>query len=90
MLSTLHNHVGGMYFSYKALTDAGNPGLAQGAGIISLLPEIADAMKEVGSGENLIVAAGGIVEGRGAAAWIVLEAYGVAMGARVWRAIKQQ
>jgi len=64
-------------------TDAGAHGLAQGAGNVTLLPEVADALQEVRSGEIPLVAAGGIVEGRGAAASIALGAYGVAMGTRI-------
>ncbi|KAI4262444.1 MAG: hypothetical protein L6R42_002380 [Xanthoria sp. 1 TBL-2021] len=46
-------------------SDAGGHGLGRGAGIISLLPEIADALKHEGFEDISIVAAGGIVEGRG-------------------------
>lgn len=63
-------------------TDAGGHGLAQGAGIISLLPETADALEEVGMGHITLVAAGGIVEGRGTAACLALGASGVVMGTR--------
>ena len=62
--------------------DAGGHGLERGASIISLLPEIADALKSEGAGDISLVAAGGIVEGRGVAAALALGADGVAMGTR--------
>ena len=59
--------------------DAGGHGLAKGAGIISLLPEVADALGDL----NIpLIAAGGIAEGRGVAAALSLGAMGVAMGTR--------
>lgn len=63
-------------------SDAGGHGLAQGAGIISLLPEVADALQEVGLIKISLVAAGGIVEGRGTAACLALGADGVVLGTR--------
>lgn len=62
--------------------DAGGHGLAQGAGIISLLPEIADALADIGMSHVPLIAAGGIVEGRGTAACLALGASGVVMGTR--------
>ena len=62
--------------------DAGGHGLAQGAGIVSLLPEVADALKEAEMGSIPLIAAGGIVEGRGTAACLALGASGVVMGTR--------
>lgn len=62
-------------------TDAGGHSLTQGAGIVTLLPEIADALKDIGSSIPLI-AAGGIADARGAAATLTLGATGVAMGTR--------
>ncbi|CAD6574575.1 MAG: hypothetical protein ASARMPREDX12_008677 [Alectoria sarmentosa] len=62
--------------------DAGGHGLAQGAGIVSLLPEVADEMREMGMESIPLVAAGGIVEGRGVAAALALGAGGVVMGTR--------
>jgi len=62
--------------------DAGGHGLAQGAGIISLLPEVADALEEGGLNDISLVAAGGIVEGRGTAACLALGASGVVLGTR--------
>lgn len=61
--------------------EAGGHGRAtDGIGIISLLPEVADAM-----GEDMdipLIAAGGIADGRGVAAALGLGAAGVAMGTR--------
>jgi nitronate monooxygenase len=59
--------------------DAGGHGLAKGAGIVSLLPEVADALNE----SNIpLIAAGGIADGRGAAAVLSLGAVGAVMGTR--------
>ena len=59
--------------------DAGGHGLAQGAGIVSLLPEVEDAI--CGMGIRIpMIAAGGIVDGRAAAACMTLGASGVALG----------
>lgn len=60
-------------------SDAGGHGLVRGAGIISLLPEAADALRETGIP---LMAAGGIVDGRGAAAALSLGAAGAVMGTR--------
>lgn len=62
--------------------DAGGHGLAHGAGIVTLLPEVADSLRDIGMGSLPLVAAGGIVEGRGAAACLALGACGVVMGTR--------
>ena len=67
-------------------TDAGGHGLAQGASLISLLPEIVDTIHSLATQEGLptptIVAAGGISESRSAAAALTLGASGVVMGTR--------
>lgn len=63
-------------------SDAGGHGLERGAGIISLLPETADALDEAGFGHIPLVAAGGVVDGRGVAACLALGAEGVVMGTR--------
>ena len=47
--------------------DAGGHGLAKGAGIVSLVPEVKDALKAAGS-DIPVIAAGGIADGRGVAA----------------------
>ena len=63
-------------------TDGGGHGLQHGAGIITLVPEVADALDEAGHRNVSLVAAGGIIEGRGAAAALALGASGVCMGTR--------
>lgn len=63
-------------------SDAGGHGLERGAGIINLLPEVADALKAIGRTDINLVAAGGIAEGRGVAACLALGAQGVVMGTR--------
>jgi nitronate monooxygenase len=60
-------------------SDAGGHGLVQGAGIISLLPEAADKLKDM---EIPLIAAGGIVDGRGISAALSLGAVGAVMGTR--------
>ncbi|KAL1654743.1 hypothetical protein SLS61_002492 [Didymella pomorum] len=66
-------------------TDAGGHGLAQGAGLVSLVPEVCDRIAELVPDEKerpVLVAAGGIAEKCGAAAALVLGASGVIMGTR--------
>lgn len=67
-------------------TDAGGHGLAQGASLIALLPEVADAVSGVCNADGIpvpvLVAAGGIADARGAAAALVLGAAGVVLGTR--------
>ena len=63
-------------------TDAGGHGLAQGAGLISLLPEVADTLQDIGMSSIELIAAGGIVESPGAAACLLMGARGVVMGTR--------
>ncbi|KAF2670121.1 inosine monophosphate dehydrogenase [Microthyrium microscopicum] len=69
--------------------DAGGHGLNQSASIISLLPEVSSGLGTlVESGElkaaeyPILIATGGIVEGRGVAAALALGADGVCMGTR--------
>jgi nitronate monooxygenase len=57
--------------------DAGGHGLRKGAGIISLLPEVSDALRSIGANIPLF-GAGGIADGRGVAAVL---GTGVAAGA---------
>lgn len=63
-------------------SDAGGHALQQSASIISLLPEVSDALKAAGLSDIHLVAAGGISDGRGLAAALALGASGVAMGTR--------
>ncbi|GAB1734255.1 hypothetical protein NU195Hw_g3207t1 [Hortaea werneckii] len=62
--------------------DAGGHGLEKGAGIITLLPEVRDALALEGYGHIPLLASGGIVCGRSAAAALTLGAKGVVMGTR--------
>lgn len=63
-------------------SDAGGHGLTQSAGIISLVPEVVDMLASIGHSKLPVLAAGGIVEGRGVAASLTLGASGVVMGTR--------
>jgi len=66
-------------------TDAGGHSRTKGAGIISLLPEVSDALESIPtkSGYPLpLIAAGGIADGRGVSAALVLGASGAAIGSR--------
>jgi nitronate monooxygenase len=66
--------------------DAGGHGLLHGAGIMPLFPEADDAVTalcaEKGIAKPVLLAAGGIMEGRGVAAALALGAEGVVMGTR--------
>lgn len=62
--------------------DAGGHGFEKGAGIVSLLPETADALQRHDFAHIPLVAAGGIMDGRGIAATLALGAQGVVMGTR--------
>lgn len=66
--------------------DAGGHGLEKCAGLVSLLPEVDDALSALSTEQNIrkptLLAAGGIMEGRGAAAALSLGASGVVMGTR--------
>lgn len=64
--------------------DAGGHQWASGAGIVSLVPEIADMLRdEFPDREIPVWAAGGIVDGRGVAAALALGAEGAVLGTRV-------
>lgn len=62
--------------------DAGGHGFEAGAGIISLLPEATDTLRREGLGHIVLVASGGIADGRGVAAALALGAAGAVMGTR--------
>ncbi|KAI9760051.1 MAG: Vacuolar protein sorting-associated protein 8 [Chaenotheca gracillima] len=74
-------------------TDAGGHGLVSGASIVSLIPEVADAVE---SDDQLkkkripLIAAGGIADGRGVAAAMALGASGAVMGTRFLASISAQ
>ncbi|RMY87535.1 hypothetical protein D0861_05318 [Hortaea werneckii] len=63
-------------------SDAGGHGFEKGAGIITLFPEVSDALASAGYGDMPLLASGGIVCGRSAAAALALGAEGVVMGTR--------
>ncbi|KAI9042233.1 nitronate monooxygenase [Aspergillus affinis] len=62
--------------------DAGGHGLAHSASVLTLVPEVCDALKERRKSEIAVVAAGGIADGRGIAASLALGSTGVVMGTR--------
>lgn len=64
-------------------SDAGGHSLKKGAGIITLLPEVSDALISQGYGSIPLIAAGGIADSRGVAAVLSLGAAGIAMGTRL-------
>ncbi|KAI8712231.1 NMO domain-containing protein [Fusarium sp. LHS14.1] len=63
-------------------SDAGGHGHVHGASIITLVPEVIDSLENEGLGDISIIAAGGITDGRSAAAAIMLGASGIVMGTR--------
>ncbi|KAF7596175.1 hypothetical protein BBP40_003074 [Aspergillus hancockii] len=63
-------------------TDAGGHGLARSASVLTLVPEVCDALRERALSRIPILAAGGIVAGRGIAASLTLGSSGVVMGTR--------
>ncbi|EAL87085.1 hypothetical protein KXW98_002570 [Aspergillus fumigatus] len=63
-------------------SDAGGHGLAHSASVLTLIPEVQDALRERDLTHIAIIAAGGIVDGRGLAAALALGAVGATMGTR--------
>lgn len=63
-------------------SDAGGHGLKHSASIVPLVPEVLGMLQDEGQAHIPVVAAGGIVEGRGVAAALALGASGVVMGTR--------
>ncbi|KAJ5317244.1 hypothetical protein PENANT_c045G05740 [Penicillium antarcticum] len=63
-------------------TDAGGHQWAQGASLMSLLPEVRDILVKAGHQSIAVLAAGGIVDGRGCVAALGLGADGIVMGTR--------
>ncbi|SCU84057.1 LANO_0C00254g1_1 [Lachancea nothofagi CBS 11611] len=62
--------------------DAGGHGMKRSASVISLVPELRDSLIGHGFAHTTLLAAGGIVDGRGIAAALALGADGVVMGTR--------
>ncbi|KAI5358855.1 putative nitronate monooxygenase, aldolase-type TIM barrel [Septoria linicola] len=66
--------------------DAGGHGLEQASGLMPLVPEVDDAVSDLaqtrGIKKPVLIAAGGIMDGRGTAAAIALGASGVTLGTR--------
>lgn len=63
-------------------SDAGGHGPYPGAGIVSAVPELQDALTAKGLQDMPVFAAGGISDGRGVAAAIALGAEGVVLGTK--------
>ncbi|KAJ5405594.1 hypothetical protein N7465_006878 [Penicillium sp. CMV-2018d] len=63
-------------------TDAGGHQWAHGASLMSLLPEVRDLLSKARDTTTAILAAGGIVDGRGCVAALGLGADGIVMGTR--------
>ncbi|KAJ2979750.1 hypothetical protein NQ176_g3064 [Zarea fungicola] len=63
-------------------SDAGGHGHESGASIIPLIPEVTDVLHNEGLVDIPLIAAGGIMDGRGTAAALALGALGVVMGTR--------
>ncbi|GAB7358694.1 hypothetical protein MBLNU230_g3923t1 [Neophaeotheca triangularis] len=63
-------------------SDAGGHGFEKGASVVALVPEVVDVLAREGYAGVAVLAAGGIVDGRGVAAALVLGAEGVVMGTR--------
>lgn len=69
--------------------DAGGHQWAQGAGVISLVPEVRDMLDTEFRDRSIgLVAAGGIMDGRGVVAAMALGAEGAVMGTRVSESIE--
>ncbi|KAH9890758.1 inosine monophosphate dehydrogenase [Xylariomycetidae sp. FL2044] len=63
-------------------SDAGGHGFQRGVSVVALFPETADLLRANGLGHMPLVAAGGLVDGRGVAAAMVLGAAAAVMGTR--------
>jgi len=62
-------------------SDAGGHGHERGASVVSLVPEMCDALESAGLADSTyVIAAGGIADGRAVLAALVLGAQGVVMG----------
>ncbi|KAL7269206.1 hypothetical protein RUND412_008138 [Rhizina undulata] len=65
----------------QGVADAGGHGVQRGASVVGLVPEMANLVKRMGR-EIPVLAAGGIVDGRGVVAALALGASGAVMGTR--------
>ena len=63
-------------------SDAGGHGLKKGAGVVSLVPEVIQRLREMGRGDVPVLGAGGIADGRGVAGVLGMGAAGAVMGTR--------
>jgi len=63
-------------------SDSGGHGLSQRASLMTLLPEVRDTFEKEGIAGIHLVAGGGIIDGRGAAAALALGADGLCLGTR--------
>ena len=72
----------------QGVADAGGHGERRGASLVALVPELQDLLCRLGRrGRVPVLAAGGIMDGRGAAAALALGADGVVLGTRVSAAL---
>ncbi|CAG8479115.1 5929_t:CDS:2 [Diversispora eburnea] len=62
--------------------ESGGHGLINNASTLTLVPETVDALNDSGNGHIPVLAAGGIMDGRGLASALMLGASGVVMGTR--------
>ncbi|RHZ67072.1 hypothetical protein Glove_303g75 [Diversispora epigaea] len=62
--------------------ESGGHGLINNASTLTLVPETIDALNDSGNGHIPVLAAGGIMDGRGLASALMLGASGVVMGTR--------
>ena len=71
-------------------TGAGGHGMKRSASIVSLVPELRDALNQNGHESTTLLAAGGIADGRGTAAALLLRADGVVIGTRFLASMEAQ
>ncbi|KAF8475725.1 putative oxidoreductase, partial [Kalaharituber pfeilii] len=81
----------------QGVADAGGHGLQYGASIVTLLPEVLDLISSLKSINKLpadkpipVLAAGGIMDGRGVAAALVLGAHGAVLGTRLIATVESE
>jgi nitronate monooxygenase len=64
-------------------SDSGGHGLRYRASLMTLMPEVRDVLSNEGIDNIALIAAGGVIDGRGAAAALALGADGVCLGTRL-------